>query len=248
MANDTRTIQEVGKVGEVSTSPRPSKIRTALKRAGRAFASALLVSGLMLSPMRASAEEAKAPQKAGIGVKVGGGYSYLDEQPRAIATVNASVPLPLDASLSGSLGVSSTSKGSAQWEETNLNLDVPIAGPVFIDLYGYNSKHLFIPKLSTGADVGLGFERITAIAGYEHVFDFGTDLAFAVIKVDAIPHLLSLKASGGYTWATVLGSVGAGFTLTPGGWVPELGVHTFALVNKDGAVAIDTVATLGYSF
>lgn len=247
MANDTRTIQEVGKVGEVSTSPRASKIRTALKRAGRVFASALLVSGLMLAPMRASAEESKAPQKAGIGVKVGGGYSYLDEQPRAIATVNASVPLPLDASLSGSLGVSSGSKGSAQWEETNLNLDVPI-GPVFIDGYLYNSRHMFVPTLGTGADIGVGLPRVVLIAGYEHLFDFGSDLAFAVVKVDAISGLLSLKASGGYTWASELGSVGAGFALTPGGWVPELGMHTFALVNKDGALAIDTVATLGYSF
>jgi hypothetical protein len=203
---------------------------------------------MLAAPMARAAEAKPEPRNAGIGLKVGAGYNHLDEEPRALATVNASVPLPLKSSLSGSVGVSSSTDGSAKWEETNLNLDIPIAGPVFIDIYEYSSRHMFVPTLGIGTDIGAGFGRVTLIAGYEHLFDFRSDLAFGVVKVVAIPDLLSLKVSGGYTWASSGGSAGAGFTLTPGGWVPELGVHTFALVNKDGVLAMDTIATLGYSF
>ncbi len=249
MKTKTKTIQEAGRVGEVSASLKESNVRAALKRAGRVFASALLVSGLMLSPMRARAEETRPQEKVGIGVRVGAGYSHLDKEPRALAIVDARVQLPLKLALSGSVGVSSTTKGDAKWEETSLNLDIPIGpSPVFIDLYGYNSRHMFVPTIGAGADIGVALPRVVLIAGYEHLFDFGSDLVFAVVKVDVIPGLLSLKASGGYTWASMLGSPGLGVTITPGKGVPEIGVHTFALVNKGGAVGIDTMATLGWNF
>lgn len=248
MATETRTIKEVGKAGEASISPRASRMRTALKCAGRVFASALLVSGLVLASPQARAEEAKAPQKAGIGVKVGAGYNYKDKEPRAIAIVNASVPLPLKLTLSGSAGVSSSTNGSAKWEETNLNLDVPIYGPLFIDLYGYNSRHFGIPTLSAGGDAGVVIPIGAVFAGYEHLFDFGTDIAFGAVKVDAIQKLLALKLSGSYVPATESGAVGAGVTVSPGGWVPELGIHTFVCFNSKMISFADTVATLGWSF
>ncbi len=248
MANETKQIKTIGTVRGVPASPKASRIRTAIKRAGRFFASALLVSGLMLASQEARAEETKAPEKVGVGLKVGAGYQPLENEPRAIVSISAAVPLPLKASLSGALGVSSTMDGSAQWEETKLSLGIPIAGPVFVDLYGYNSKHMFIPTLSAGADIGAGFKWGAIIAGYEHLFDFDSDLAFGVIAVNAIPEILSLTVSGSHAWTTKSGSFGAGLGLTPGGWAPELGVHVFGLFDKKSVFALDTIATLGYSF
>ena len=82
MATETRTIQEVGKAGEVSTSPKESKAKTALNKA-RVFASALLVSGLMLAAPQAKADGLKLTVSANgfggkhavQGVLAGGGLS-----------------------------------------------------------------------------------------------------------------------------------------------------------------------------
>ncbi len=60
MATETRTIKEVGNAREAHPSPRASRMKSALKNASKAFASVLLVSGLMLASPQARAEEAKA--------------------------------------------------------------------------------------------------------------------------------------------------------------------------------------------
>jgi hypothetical protein len=69
MATETKTLKEVGKAGEVSTSPRTSNMKTALNKT-RVFASALLVSGLMLAAPQARADGLKLTLSAnGFGGK-----------------------------------------------------------------------------------------------------------------------------------------------------------------------------------
>ena len=133
MANVKRTIQEVGKLGEVPASPKASKMKTALNKA-RVFASALLVSGLMLASPQARAEEAKAEElKLTIsanafggkhdaqGVLAGGGLSIsgaaengfsaganfdlasMDLNKPVPYAYNAFVAIPLAQSLTGTL-------------------------------------------------------------------------------------------------------------------------------------------------
>jgi len=247
MATETRTLKEAGKAGEAPAPPKLSRIKTALKSAARIFASALLVSGLMLAPMKARVEEA-APQKAGIGVKLGAGYNHLEEEPRAIAIVNLKIPIVLGASLSGSTGVSSSTDGTAKWEEANLSLAVPICGPLFMDLYGYNSRHFGVPKIAAGGDIGVAIPRGAIIASYTRLFDFDADLVGLMVKADLIPKLLVVRTSGSWKVNTESGSIGAGVALTAGGLVPEIGVHYFIIFTKDQALFMDTVATLGWSF
>lgn len=60
MAREIKKPETGGKVGEAPASQKASRTKAVLKNAGRAFASALLVSGIMLASPKANAEEPKA--------------------------------------------------------------------------------------------------------------------------------------------------------------------------------------------
>jgi hypothetical protein len=207
MATETRTIQEVGKVGEVSTSPKASNMKTALNKA-RVFASALLVSGLMLASPQANAEGLKLTISANgfggkhdiQGVLAGGGLAVsgaaengfgaganfdiasMDLNRPVPYSYGAFVGIPLAESLSGTLSCKKDGLAGTLGCGGGLSME---KGPISINAGGeYRPGGTVSMNASLGAKVKLAFLTLKANA-----------LGFINTKLDGV--------SGGGANATV---------------------------------------------
>jgi hypothetical protein len=209
-----------------------------------AFAGALLASG----PMSAKAEE-PAPRPP-ITLKMGAAYDPLTGDVRMLSILGSSLALPARLKLEAVAGLSGslTTPGQFNVEEAKLDLNAPVAGPVFFDLYGYNSRHFGVRKFSVGADVGVGLPFGAALVGFERILDADQMPVYGVLALDAIRNRLNISVSGGYVTNCDAGTAGLGVRFMVGPGLPALSVHTMAIFNRDAFLFADTRAMVEYEF
>jgi hypothetical protein len=228
---------------------RNGRMRRAAKRAGKFLAGAVLAAGIMLSPMKARADEKpKEREKIGLNVKMGVAYDYLTAEPRALVSLSAGIPLPLRMRLDAAMGFATKFDGEAKWEELNANLNIPITGPVGIDLYAYNNTHLAVTKLSVGGDVVVGLPFGAAIVAFEHILDGGQRPLIGILKIDAIKNKLAIFTHGGWVTNKDAGVARGRIYYTPKKDYPTIGVDTIFIFNKNELLFVDTLATLDWRF
>jgi hypothetical protein len=222
-------------------------IKKKAKKAKLAFvlAGSLLVSG----PITAKAEE-KPVQRPPVSMKLGSAYDHKAKDFRAFVVMRSEIPLPLKAKLGTSVGLggSMSTPGQAGLEEAKLNLNLPIYGPVWIDVYGKNDKHFAVSEFAVGGDVGIGLPFGAAIIGFEHIFDGGQQPVFGVLVINAIKERLDVNVNGGWVTNKGAGTVGGGLKLMLGEGLPALDIHAMTIFNKDTLLFADTRAMLEFKF
>jgi hypothetical protein len=230
------------KLGNVEKSATKGNARK--EAAAIAFAGALLCGG----PIGAKAGE-PAPRPP-ITLKMGAAYDPVAKDVRMITILGSSLVLPAGLKLDAMAGLSGslTAPGQSYVEEAKLDLNVPIAGPVFFDLYGYNSRHFGVQKFSVGGDVGVALPFGAAIVGYEYILDAGQMPVYGVLALDAIKNRLSVSVSGGYVTNCDAGTAGLGVRFMLGKGFPALSVHTMTIFNRDALLFADTRAMLEFDF
>jgi len=225
-----------------------NRTRRIFKKAACAFASALLVSGLMLGSGRAKAQDKpKEKPEIMLKVKMGAAYDYLLKEPRALIAFGSSIPLPLSMRLDASMGVSTPFDGSVKWEELNLNLSIPIKGPVSIDVYGYNSRHLAIQKFSTGGDVCMKLPFGAAMVFFERIMDEGQLPVSGALRIDALRNKLAFFAHGAYVTNKDSGALRGRvyYNLKDN---LTFGIDTLAIFNKNEFLFIDSLVSTEWRF
>lgn len=212
---------------------------------------ALALTGALLSsgPIKAAAEE-RPSERPPITMKMGAGYDHKQRDARALAILGSEIPLPLGMKLSGCVGMagSLTTPGLFNVEEAKLNLSLPIAGPVWMDLYGHNSRHLAVQQFSIGGDIGLGLPFGAAIVGFEHILDGGQRPLYGMLVLDAIKRRLELSVSGGWVTNMDAGTLGAGAKVMLGEGLPAISVHSMAILDRQALLFSDTRAMLEFTF
>jgi hypothetical protein len=218
------------------------------RKARKAKLAIALAGALMLSgPMNARAEE--PIQRPPITMKLGTAYDVKQGDVRALVTVGSELPLPLRMKLAAAAGLSAsmTDPGQAGLEEAKLGLNIPIAGPVWVDLFGHNSRHFAVQQFSVGGDIGVAFPRGAAIVGFEHIFDGGQRPLYGILVLDAIRDKLQLSLSGGYVTNCEAGTAGGGVKVNLGKGLPTLDIHTMTIFNKDALLFADVRAMLEFT-
>ncbi len=183
-------------------------------------------------------------------MKMGAAYDPVAKDVRMLSILGSSLTLPAGLKLGATAGLSGSlsSPGQFNVEEAKLNLNVPVAGPVFFDLYGYNSRHFGVSKFSFGGDVGVGLPFGAALVGFEHILDAGQMPVYGALALDAIKKRLSISLSGGYVTNCGAGTAGLGVRFMIGQGLPALSVHTMTIFNRDALLFADTRAMLEYDF
>lgn len=222
----------------------------ALKRVGRRLrkaAAAIAAAGVLLSEGSLGAKAQEKPERPPVALKMGAAYDRKGQDFRALAIAGSKLPLPAGLNLEASLGFagSLSTPGSFNVEEAKLSLSVPVAGPVWVDLYGYNSRHMAVQQFSVGADVGVGLPFGAAMVGLEHILDAGQRPLYGVLLLDAIKRL-SLSVSGGYVTNCRAGSAGAGLRISLGNGLPALSAHSMAIFSTGALLFSDTRAMLEF--
>lgn len=223
----------------------------AVKRKAKKAKLALALAGALLvcGPMKAQAEE-RPVERPPISMKMGTAYDHKQKDFRALAIIGSEIPLPPRMKLAGSVGFagSLTTPGEFNVEEAKLNLNIPIAGPVWVDLYGHNSRHFAVQEFAVGGDVGVGLPFGAAIVGFEHIFDGGQRPLYGVLVLDAIKNRLSLSVSGGWVTNMDAGTLGAGVKVMLGESLPAINLHSMAIFNREMLLFSDTRAMLEFEF
>lgn len=221
-------------------------VRRAVRRIRRAAVAAAFAGALLAEGPLARAEE--PPPRPPITLKTGAAYDHAQRDFRTMAIVGSKLPLPARMTLDASVGFagSLTTPGAFSVEEAKLSLGVPIAGPVFMDLYGHNSRHFAVRQFALGADVGVTLPFGAALVGFENIFDGGQRPVYGVLAVDAIRKRLSFSVSGGYVTNCGAGTAGAGVRVNLGDGLPALSVHSMAIFNREALLFSDTRAMLEF--
>lgn len=240
---------------ETRGAEKPRRIRKVFKRMGRfakragvAFSGALLAGSLMLGSGKAHAQEPVEKPKVGLGVKMGAAFDHTQNEPRALAVLSSSVPLPKGLRLMGTLGVSSSFDGSAGMEEVGINLSIPIAGPVSVDLYGYNSRHLAVQKFSAGGDIFVALPFGAVIVAFENIFDAGQRPLVVALKVDAVPDVLTFFVHGAWITNMDAGALRARMYINSREGMPTFGIDSFVIFNADNVLFCDTMVSLEFKY
>lgn len=230
---------------------RRKKVWEALKRKARKARIALAFAGALLAVEPAMARAQEEPvQKPKLELKLGAAYDYKQEEARALMLLGSELPLPLKMKLAALLGFSGSlgDPGAASIEELKLNLNIPIAGPVSIDLYGYNSRHLGVQTFSAGGDICVSLPFGAAIVAFENIFDANQRPLLGILVIDAIEGRLSISLSGGWATNAGAGITGGGLTVSLGEDLPAVGVHTILIYTPDALLVADTRAMLEWKF
>jgi hypothetical protein len=227
---------------------KDKKFFAGIKRKARKAKLALAMAGaLMLAgPVKARAEEPNP--RPPITMKLGTGYDVKGKDARALLSLGSELPLPLRMKLSAAAGLAASlnNPGEAGLEEAKLNLNIPVAGPVWVDLFGHNARHLAVNQFSVGGDVGIAFPRGAAIVGFEHIFDGGQRPVYGILVLNAIKERLDISVSGGYVTNCDAGTAGGGIKLKLGEGMPALDIHTMTIFNKDALLFADVRAMLEF--
>ncbi len=227
------------------------KIWEALKRKAKKARMALALTGALLAVEPAMVRAQEEPvQKPKLELKMGAAYDYKQKEARALMLLGSELPLPLQMKLAALLGFSGSlnNPGAASIEELKLNLNIQVAGPVSVDLYGYNSKHLAVQTFSAGGDVCISLPFGAAIIAFENIFDANQRPLLGILVLDAIKDRLSISLSGGLTTNTAAGITGGGLTVNLGEDLPAVGVHTILIYTPDALLFVDTRAMLEWKF
>ena len=230
---------------------RRRKMWEALKRKARKARIALAFAGALLAVEPAMVRAQEEPiQKPKLEMKLGAAYDYKEKEARALMLLGSELPLPLQMKLAGLLGFSASlsDPGAASLEEFKLNFNIPVAGPVSVDLYGYNSRHLGVQTFSAGGDVCIGLPFGAVIVAFENIFDANQRPLLGILVLDAIKDRLSISLSGGWTTNTGAGITGGGLTVNLGKDLPAVGVHTIMIYTSDAVIFVDTRAMLEWKF
>jgi len=220
------------------------------QRAGHGIAlGKVALSVALAGALLSEAPDAKADERTGpprLTLKSGAAYDHVGHDLRALAIMGSKLSLPADMSLDSSVGFggSLTYPGSSNVEEAGLDLSVPFIGPLFMDLYGHNSRHLAVQQFSVGADAGISFSSGAAIIGFEHILDGGQRPLYGALVLDAVKDRLTLDVSGGYVTNREAGTAGAGFTFAPGASFPKIRLHTMTIYDSEAFLFADTRAML----
>jgi hypothetical protein len=225
---------------------KQGKMRRAMRKIGKALAGATLAAGLMIAPMKAKAQKPKEKPKIALDVKMGAAIDHMTKEPRALVSFGTHIPLPLKMRFDARMGIATKFDGEAKWEELWLNLGIPIAGPVAMDLYAYNNAHLAVTKLSVGGDVALKLPFGAAIVAFEHILDGGQRPLIGILKIDAMKNL-NFFVHGGYVTNKDAGVVRGRVYYTPKG-LPTFGLDTLAIFNKNELLFVDTLASVEWKY
>lgn len=231
-------MKKVGVVNGIRKKARNAKLALAL-------AGSILVSG----PMKAKAEE-KPVQRPPVTMKLGSAYDHKTKDFRAFIVMGSEIPMPLKAKLAATAGLaaSMSNPGQAGMEEAKLNLNLPSYGPVWVDIYGKNDRHLCVSEFAVGGDVGIGLPIGAAIVGFENIFDGGQRPLFGVLVLNAIKDRLAVSVSGGWVTNMDAGTAGGGLKFILGEGLPNLDINFMAIYNKDALLFADTKAMLEFKF
>jgi len=203
-------------INMVEKMKRIGKKLSAGVRRSKHFFKRVAVGGLLLVSVLASSRAIAKPinrQVPRVTVRVGVGADIKKpSQTKPLIGLDVNIPLPKGelaiwgtASTTGSLGNRNVGIGL---EDFGVDLGVPIAGPVGMDIYVYNDRHQGVKK-AVGEDIWVSVNpHLSFIVGTEQNMD-GPRPVFGIAKISAMNKKITMMPQ--IVWVTNKDFVGARF-------------------------------------